>query len=376
LRRISILVPYRTIVTPDDSLTDRCMPPLGGASLPTRFRDALLALLAGCVNGAPRHAAFHAFYTGLARELPDARVVLALDGGAGYESTPDTLVRCTQGHRCKLRHAARDAACELCPDCLGTGHGRAVRAIGDAVLVLDIALPAEPTLLTDLDVIAGTIRAALTRREPADAHERDAANQSDALTRELHDSVAQQLGFMSFLVARLQQQDATGNPLLAELRTMTTRLQRQVRELITSARLTLDGRSLQQALADSVAEFSRRCDVVFELDNRVPDLRIDPRIALHILQIVREALSNVVRHAQARHAWIALRTDGEGLLVSVVDDGIGLGEAAADVNHYGLDILRERAAAIGGRIAIERGAFGGTRVALFVPEGAIFGETI
>ncbi|WP_269501571.1 sensor histidine kinase [Burkholderia sp. IMCC1007] len=366
-------------MTPDDSLTDSCMPPLGGASLPTRFRDALLALLAGCANGAPRHAAFHAFYTGLARELPDARVVLALDGGAGYESTPDTLVRCTQGHRCKLRHAASGGACELCPDCVGTGHGRAVLAIGDAVLVLDIALPAEPALLADLDVIAGTVRAALARREPADAHDahgRDAANQAEALTRELHDSVAQQLGFMSFLVARLQQQDPTGDPLLAELRTMTTRLQREVRELITSARLTLDGRSLQQALADSVAEFSRRCDVVFELDNRVPHLRIDPRIALHILQIVREALSNVVRHAQAGHAWIALRTDGEGLQVFVVDDGIGLGDGAADVNHHGLDILRERAAAIGGRIAIERGAFGGTRVALFVPDGAIFGETI
>ncbi|WP_321806322.1 sensor histidine kinase [Burkholderia sp. BCC1993] len=362
-------------MTPDDSLTDRCMPPAGGASLPTRLRDALLAFLAGYVNGAPRHAAFHAFFTGLARELPDARIVLALDGGAGYESAPDTLVRCTQGHRCKLRHAASDGACELCPDCVGQGHGRAVRALGDAMLVLDLALPAAPTLLTDLDIVAGTIRAALMRRAPADAHGRDATNPSEALTRELHDSVAQQLGFMSFLVARLQQQDTTGNPLLAELRTMTTRLQRQVRELITSARLTLDGRSLQQALAESVAEFSRRCDVVFELDNRVPDLRIDPRIALHILQIVREALSNVVRHAQAGHAWITLRTDGDGLQVAVVDDGIGLSEGSADLNHYGLDILRERAAAIGGRIAIDGGACRGTRVILVVPDGATFGET-
>ncbi|MEB2603425.1 ATP-binding protein [Burkholderia cenocepacia] len=362
-------------MTPDDSLTDRCMQPFDGASLPTRFRDALLALLVGFVNGVPRHAAFHAFFMGLSRELPDARVVLALDGGAGYESAPDTLVRCTQGHRCKFRHAAIDGACELCPDCLGSGHGRAVRAIGDAVLVLDVALPAAPTLMADLDVIAGTVRAALTRRDSSAAQGGDAANQSEALTRELHDSVAQQLGFMSFLVARLQQQDATGNPMLAELRAMTTHLQRQVRELITSARLTLDGRSLQQALADSVAEFSRRCDVVFELDNRVPDLRVDPRIALHILQIVREALSNVVRHAQARHAWIALRVDGNGLQVSVVDDGIGIGKGSADVNHYGLDILRERAAAIGGRIAIETGAFGGTRVVLFVQEGTIFGET-
>ncbi len=359
----------------DDSQDDRVVQPAESVSLPTRFRDALLALLVGFVNGQTREVAFHAFFAGLARELPHARVVIALDDGAGYESAPDTCVRCTQGHRCKLRHAAPDAPCGLCPDCLGTSHGRAVRAIGGAVLVLDVALPVPPTLTADLDIIAATVRVALGGRGGADPVARGVAGQTEALTRELHDSVAQQLGFMSFLVGRLQQQAEAGEPLLAELRTMTTRLQRQVRELITSARLTLDGRSLQQALADSVAEFSRRCDVVFELDNRVPDLRIDPRVALQVLQIVREALSNVVRHAQAGHAWVALMPDAGGLRVSVVDDGIGLGAASADVNHYGLDILRERAKAIGGHIAIGSAAPGGTQVVLFVPDGAIHGET-
>ncbi|MFM0318779.1 histidine kinase [Paraburkholderia nemoris] len=192
-----------------------------------------------------------------------------------------------------------------------------------------------------------------------------------ALIRELHDSVAQQLGFMSFLVSRVQQQvrnPEVAEPLLAELRTTTTRLQRDVRQLITGARLTLEGRSWRQALADSVDEFSRRCNVVFELDNRMPEIELAPDVALHALQIVREALSNVVRHAHARHARIEVIDDPAGALcVTVTDDGLGLRPASVEENHYGLEIMRERARAIGARVSIENVQPNGTRVRLLVP---------
>jgi two-component system nitrate/nitrite sensor histidine kinase NarX len=106
-------------------------------------------------------------------------------------------------------------------------------------------------------------------------------------------------------------------------------LQRQVRELITSARLTMDGRSLRQALADSVAEFSRRCIIVFELDNRLADDALSPETELQILQIMREALANAVRHSHARHVRIELRQTQDGeVSVSVEDDGIGLSPAS------------------------------------------------
>ena len=87
--------------------------------------------------------------------------------------------------------------------------------------------------------------------------------------------------------------------MLQELCGGLSQLQRQVRELITSARLTMDGRSLRQALADSVAEFSRRCIIVFELDNRLADDALGPETELQILQIIREALANAVRHSHA-----------------------------------------------------------------------------
>jgi two-component system nitrate/nitrite sensor histidine kinase NarX len=108
--------------------------------------------------------------------------------------------------------------------------------------------------------------------------------------------------------------------------------------------------------------------VVFELDNRMPEIELAPDIALHALQIVREALSNVVRHAHARHARIEVIDDPEGVLcVTVTDDGLGLRPASVEENHYGLEIMRERARAIGGRVAIENVQPNGTRVRLLVP---------
>ncbi|WP_413214118.1 ATP-binding protein [Paraburkholderia kururiensis] len=257
---------------------------------------------------------------------------------------------------------------------------RAVRKLADVVLVLDVPAPAEPGVLDDIDRVVNMVERALelaagrTAGTVGTAGTAGAAGtvgrgvgEAEALTRELHDSVAQQLGFLSLLVARLPQQGARHDPLLVEIRALTTRLQRQVRELITSARLTLDGRSLQQALADSIVEFSRRCGVVLELDNRLPYLRLEPGVELHILQIVREALSNVVRHAQANHAWVVLRDGEGGFHVSVMDDGVGLGCASVAENHYGLTILRERAQAIGATLEFGSGTDGGTCVNLFVP---------
>jgi two-component system nitrate/nitrite sensor histidine kinase NarX len=114
-----------------------------------------------------------------------------------------------------------------------------------------------------------------------------------------------------------------------------------------------------------VAEFSRRCIIVFELDNRLADDALSPEVELQLLQIIREALANVVRHSHARHVRLELRQSLQGeLTVSVEDDGIGLSPASLDDNHYGLAIIRERAASIGAHLSIETVLPHGTRVQL------------
>ncbi|VXD05262.1 Histidine kinase [Pseudomonas sp. 8Z] len=190
------------------------------------------------------------------------------------------------------------------------------------------------------------------------------------LARELHDSVAQQLGYLQIRSHRLQQlladpqQGEQAQVMLEELRDTLRTLQRQVRELISSARLTMDGRTLRQALEASVAEFARCSSCVFSLDNRLPGHCLPTESELQVLQIVREALANVVRHSHARQVWIRLWPSADGGAVEVCDDGVGLPQHLPPTGHFGLHIMRERAAAIGAELRIEPSATGGTRVLL------------
>ncbi|WP_322051578.1 sensor histidine kinase [Paraburkholderia bannensis] len=354
-----------------------------GAYGAARVREALLDCVAALLGGAPWHEATQSLLARIEADIPGARARLH----DGLDATPDEsnaacratppgcALRAPPAHDVAVRQAAR-----VCTTCRSHGRHRIVAPMdtkaGGRALTLDLPAPHGDDLAHALGSATQLLDALRDYSAGANSEERDAAR---ALTRELHDSVAQQLGVISFVVSQIQQQmrrSEVSEALVGELRALVTRLQRQVRELITSARLTHDGRSLREALAGSVEEFARRSNVVFEIDNRVPTLVLAPEVELHVLQIVREALSNVVRHSHARHARIELAQQARGTLrVAVTDDGVGLAAAATvDASHHGLNILRERARAIGAHIDIETaGDAGGTRIRLIVP-GLTFDE--
>jgi two-component system nitrate/nitrite sensor histidine kinase NarX len=96
---------------------------------------------------------------------------------------------------------------------------------------------------------------------------------------------------------------------------------------------------------------------VIELDDQLPPGLLSPNEEVHVLQIVREALSNTTRHARARRVQVRLDADPESVRVEVCDDGCGMDSAAQRRGHYGLSIMRERASSLGGelRVASRRG---------------------
>ena len=347
----------------------------GGA----RLRDALLGCVEALLGGAGWCEATAAWLARVEAEVPGSRARLHEDGDAPGET--DAICSRVVDADCALRaEQASTTSSAACAACRLQGRHWLVARMGRRALTLDLRESA--ARLHDGDnaitaMLAAELGTAATLfgglREFAARESRTERDAARALTRELHDSVAQQLGVISFVVSQIQQQmgrSEVSEALVGELRSLVTRLQRQVRELITSARLTHDGRSLREAIAGSVAEFARRSNVVFEIDNRVPDLALEPDVELHVLQIVREALSNVVRHSHARHAWVELSADASGALrAAVTDDGVGLTRASTDASHHGLNILRERAQAIGAQIDIDNaGIDGGTRVRLVVPD--------
>lgn len=115
-------------------------------------------------------------------------------------------------------------------------------------------------------------------------------------------------------------------------------------------------------------------DVEVECD--VQGLR--PEVQDEIYFIAREALLNIERHAQARSASITLDCHADGMRLTVRDDGRGIAEDVLNEGgvpgHWGLRGMQERAARIGGTLAIGRRAEGGTEVILDVPRAAAYGE--
>ncbi|OZA30960.1 MAG: histidine kinase [Hydrogenophilales bacterium 17-61-9] len=195
-----------------------------------------------------------------------------------------------------------------------------------------------------------------------------------ALGRDLHDSLAQSLSYMKIQVSRLKplidnpQRGDEAREVLEELREGLNSAYRQLRELLTTFRLRIEGEGLPSALQATVAEFSNRGDMPITLEVHLAGCKLTPNEEIHALQIVREALSNVLNHAQARHAQVSVNCDSDGSVSAIVtDDGVGI-HAAAGMHHYGMAIMEERAQSLGGRLMVENLPDVGTRVTLhFTP---------
>ena len=183
-----------------------------------------------------------------------------------------------------------------------------------------------------------------------------------AIARELHDSLAQSLAFLKIQVARLQatlretpSQGPAATETAAQLRDGVSSAYRQVKELITAFRVRIGSHGLSRALEEAVDEFTQRSGLVIALDNRLGDIGLTVNEEFHMLQVVREALSNTVRHARATHVSVSLTATHGGPVVAIVqDDGKGFSETIAEPQHYGLSIMRERAASLGRRAHDQR----------------------
>ncbi|MEX0386978.1 type IV pili methyl-accepting chemotaxis transducer N-terminal domain-containing protein [Spiribacter onubensis] len=199
------------------------------------------------------------------------------------------------------------------------------------------------------------------------------------IARELHDSLAQSLSYMNIQVVRLRSQvsdrgwtSPTVDATLDELRDGLNTAYQHLRELLSTFRLRVDEPDLGLALRNTVSEFSRRApglDIHLDIREGVSGLRANAGV--HLLHIVREALANVVRHARAERATVSIARDlaQNRLLLKIEDDGVGIDTTTVSDNgdHYGLNIMRERALQLGGTWKVEPIGSGGTRVEVGVP---------
>jgi len=240
-----------------------------------------------------------------------------------------------------------------------------LRLIGHRTAVPPSALE---TLRSYGDYLAGILYSARCVRMKL----RNAQSEERAvIARELHDSLAQSLSYLRIQVSLLQtmlqkREDPTSDvdAALQKLRSTLSTADLQLRELITTFRLTMHGRTFAQALEDSIEEFEQRSSIAFDLDNRLPVGVLTVAEEMQLLLILREALCNVVRHSHASYCWVSVRLAEDGAVhLGVEDNGIGMRQAMHDTEpHHGLVIMQERAHSLGGSLRLEDRKEGGMRL--------------
>ena len=190
------------------------------------------------------------------------------------------------------------------------------------------------------------------------------------IQRDLHDGLGPQLTAVSLELdaARNHLDDGRDDravELLGSARQSLVASVADVRRLVYSlGDPTLASLGLRSAVTERVEQLSRGAGVATTLDiDDLPDLSAAQEEAVSM--IVAEAMTNVVRHADARQCSVRIGTGGSQLLVSVTDDGIGInGNRPSGI---GTRSMQERASELGGAVAITSTADGGTTVQLTLP---------
>jgi len=199
----------------------------------------------------------------------------------------------------------------------------------------------------------------------------------DRLARELHDHLAQGLAYLKVKSAITDELLSSGQidqaqESLLELKKASQTLYTDVREEIFNLRTTVTERvdlysTLQEYLIDYRIHYG--LDVRMEAEERCLS-GFSPEVASQLLRIVQEALTNVRRHSNAGEVQINCAPGGEQVCISVEDNGQGFYPTEVLTKkgqHYGLQIMRERAESVGGSLELVSKAGQGTRVIVRVP---------
>jgi len=203
-----------------------------------------------------------------------------------------------------------------------------------------------------------------------------ALEERDRLARELHDYLAQALGYLNLKVSITEEMLASGQiaqaqASLLEMKGIAREVHSDVREAIFSLRTIA---SAELGLLPTLREYLAGYRVHYGLDTW---LAIDDEslaefpadVGIQLLRIIQEALTNVRKHAQASRAWVRFAQEGDTVCITVEDDGQGFdpdqltGEGR---QYFGLQIMRERAEGVRGSLELISQPGQGTRVVLRV----------
>ncbi|PVZ11924.1 PAS domain-containing protein [Actinomycetospora cinnamomea] len=240
------------------------------------------------------------------------------------------------------RGEPRDAQVSYVPDVEGG------RVVGFFVIATDLATGVE---------IEGVEHDRLARLALVEERQRIAAD--------LHDTVLQRLFATGLgLTLALNRADGAAGPLLAALEGIDDAVV-ELRAAIVTMTGELQPAELASSIARIVGHAARSLRNAPEVTYRGPLQQVRPGVARQLLAVLSEALSNVVRHAEAEHVAITITTSPDEVRLVVSDDGEGIPETA---NPSGLANMQRRAAALGGTFGWRARSPRGTVLEWAVPQ--------
>jgi two-component system nitrate/nitrite sensor histidine kinase NarX len=188
------------------------------------------------------------------------------------------------------------------------------------------------------------------------------------IAADLHDEVLQPL-FKVTLMAHVLKADLSSGRLLEldqdlpELLTASELASNSLRELIGDLRRSSLGRGgLAPALMRLVDVDGIRQRSSIPIDANIEHVSIEGAQELAIYQVAKEALLNAVNHSHATHISVSFGRRGDDVTLSISDNGIGFNPHADNTNHYGLEIMKERADGAGGLFYLDTGPGSGCTV--------------
>jgi signal transduction histidine kinase len=193
------------------------------------------------------------------------------------------------------------------------------------------------------------------------------AREQERFGQELHDGLSQHLTGLKFKASLLEYQlqskelpEAKDAKMISELLNQATdeasKLARSVQPVET------ESRGLMMALKELAANVEHAQGVTCTCEFRRPVFIHDSNVATNVYRIAEEAISNALKHGEAKHIWIALSETKECVTLNVRDNGSGLPAKFSDEGGLGLHMMRYRARMIGGAVELRRNLNGGTTV--------------
>lgn len=199
------------------------------------------------------------------------------------------------------------------------------------------------------------------------------ARERSRIARDLHDDIGQKLAAARFKVNELK---PGLPPALVDICDELSALLAQASQAVRTASFDLSSPALRlglhEALTDLAQRLARQGGPAFRIRGRPPPLQWAEPVISVLYRVARELMLNVVRHAHARHAWVAFSHDEQVLTIRVGDDGLGIApdwaaQGADREGGFGLVSARAQMLALGGGLEVESGPGNGTLATLTLP---------